>query len=109
MQLVYTIRDTGVFLWPKTYKLSIDRMYWHYWIRRVRMSMQLDPDGHWDGLDPYKHLTWMMEKANNADLTDAKVVLNLLPWNATAEYQAKMNMITPALKQISEPECFLHS
>ena len=51
----------------------------------------------------------MMEKANNADLTDAKVVLNLLPWNATAEYQAKMNMITPALKQISEPECFLHS
>ena len=33
------------------------------------------------GLDPYKYLTWLLQQAKDADLTDAEVVQSLLPWN----------------------------
>jgi hypothetical protein len=42
-----------------------------------------------NGLDPYKYLTWMLNQAKDADLTDTQVVKNLLPWNATAECQTQ--------------------
>ena len=35
-----------------------------------------------NGLDPYKYLTWLLQQAKDADLTDKKVVQSLLPWNA---------------------------
>ena len=34
-----------------------------------------------NGLDPYKYLTWLLQQAKDADLTDAEVVQSLLPWN----------------------------
>ena len=40
-------------------------------------------------LDPYKYLTWLLKNAKDADLTDAKVVQNLLPWNTPVECRAK--------------------
>ena len=36
-----------------------------------------------NGLDPYRYLTWLLKQAKAADLTDAQIVQNLLPWNAT--------------------------
>ena len=38
-----------------------------------------------NGLDPYKYLTWLLKKANTADMGDIEVVQSLLPWNAAAE------------------------
>jgi hypothetical protein len=40
-------------------------------------------------LDPYKCLTWLLKQAKDADLTEAQVVKNLLPWNAAAECLAQ--------------------
>ena len=42
-----------------------------------------------NGLDPYKYLTWLLKRAKDADLTDAQVVQNLLPWNTLVECRAK--------------------
>ena len=42
-----------------------------------------------NGLDPYKYLTWLLKKANNADLTDTQFVQSLLPWNAPQECKTK--------------------
>ena len=42
-----------------------------------------------NGLDPYRYLTWLLRTANNADLTDAQAVQNLLPWNVPAECRVK--------------------
>ena len=42
-----------------------------------------------NGLDPYKYLTWLLKQAKDADLTDAQVVQNLLPWNTPVECRAK--------------------
>ena len=42
-----------------------------------------------NGLDPYKYLTWLLRKANNADLTDTQFVQSLLPWNAPQECKTK--------------------
>ena len=42
-----------------------------------------------NGLDPYKYLTWLLKQTKDADLTDAKVVQSLLPWNAPAECRNK--------------------
>ena len=42
-----------------------------------------------NGLDPYKYLTWLLKQAKDADLTDAQVVQNLLPWNTPMECRAK--------------------
>ena len=42
-----------------------------------------------NGLDPYKYLTWLLKQAKDADLTDAQVVQNLLPWNTSVECHAK--------------------
>ena len=42
-----------------------------------------------NGLDPYRYLTWLLKQAKDADLTDAQVVQNLLPWNASAECRTK--------------------
>ena len=42
-----------------------------------------------NGLDPYKYLTWLLKKANKADLADNQVVQSLLPWNASAECRVK--------------------
>ena len=42
-----------------------------------------------NGLDPYNYLTWLLKKANNADLADTQVVQSLLPWNASAECRTK--------------------
>ena len=42
-----------------------------------------------NGLDPYKYLTWLLKTANNADLKDATVLQNLLPWNVPAECRVK--------------------
>ena len=42
-----------------------------------------------NGLDPYNYLTWLLRTANNADLTDAQAVQNLLPWNVPAECRVK--------------------
>ena len=42
-----------------------------------------------NGLDPYKYLTWLLKTANNADLRDATVLQNLLPWNVPAECRVK--------------------
>jgi len=42
-----------------------------------------------NGLDPYRYLTWLLRTANNADLTDAQGVQNLLPWNVPAECRVK--------------------
>ena len=39
-------------------------------------------------LDPYKYLTWLLKNAKDADLTDAQVVQNLLPWNTPVECHA---------------------
>ena len=36
-----------------------------------------------NGLDPYRYLTWLLKQAKDADMTDSRVVQNLLPWNAT--------------------------
>ena len=41
-----------------------------------------------NGLDPYKYLTWLLKQAKDADLTDARVVQNLLPWNTPVECRA---------------------
>lgn len=40
-------------------------------------------------LDPYKYLTWLLRKANNADLNEPEVVQSLLPWNVPMDYTAK--------------------
>ena len=40
-------------------------------------------------LDPYKYLTWLLKNAKDADLTDAQVVQNLLPWNTLVECRVK--------------------
>ena len=40
-------------------------------------------------LDPYKYLTWLLKQAKDADLTDAQVVQNLLPWNVPTEFHIK--------------------
>ena len=42
-----------------------------------------------NSLDPYKYLTWLLKTANNADLKDATVLQNLLPWNVPAECRVK--------------------
>ena len=42
-----------------------------------------------NGLDPYKYLTWLLKRAKDADLTDAQVVQNLLPWNTLVECRTK--------------------
>ena len=42
-----------------------------------------------NGLDPYKYLTWLLRKAKNADLTDARTIQSLLPWNSMTECQTK--------------------
>ena len=42
-----------------------------------------------NGLDPYKYLTWLLQQAKDADMTDTQVVQTLLPWNAPAECRAK--------------------
>jgi len=42
-----------------------------------------------NGLDPYNYLTWLLKKANNADLADTQVVQSLLPWNAPQECKTK--------------------
>ena len=42
-----------------------------------------------NGLDPYKYLTWLLKQAKDADLTDAQVVQNLLPWNVPTEFHTK--------------------
>ena len=42
-----------------------------------------------NGLDPYRYLTWLMKTAKNADLSDEKAVLTLLPWNAPLECKSK--------------------
>ena len=42
-----------------------------------------------NGLDPYKYLTWLLKKANTADLADTQVVQSLLPWNATQDCKTK--------------------
>ena len=42
-----------------------------------------------NGLDPFKYLTWLLKKANKADLADTRVVQSLLPWNASAECRVK--------------------
>ena len=42
-----------------------------------------------NGLDPYKYLTWLLKKTNNADLTQAEEIQKLLPWNASEECRAK--------------------
>lgn len=42
-----------------------------------------------NGLDPYKYLAWLMKVANNADLTNAQAVQNLLPWNVSVECRVK--------------------
>ena len=40
-------------------------------------------------LDPYRYLTWLLQTAKDADLTDAQAVQNLLPWNVPAECRVK--------------------
>ena len=42
-----------------------------------------------NGLDPYKYLTWLLRKAKDADLTDARTIQSLLPWNSVTECQTK--------------------
>ena len=42
-----------------------------------------------NGLDPYKYLTWLLQQAKDADLTDLNTVKKLLPWNAVADCQSK--------------------
>ena len=42
-----------------------------------------------NGLDPYQYLTRLLQTAKDADLTDAKAVQNLLPWNVPAEFRVK--------------------
>ena len=42
-----------------------------------------------NSLDPYNYLTWLLKTAKDADLTDAQVVKNLLPWNTPAECHTK--------------------
>ena len=42
-----------------------------------------------NGLDPYRYLTWLLQTAKDADLTDAQAVQNLLPWNVPAECRVK--------------------
>ena len=39
-------------------------------------------------LDPYRYLTWLLRKANNADLNDPEAVQCMLPWNAPTDYKA---------------------
>ena len=42
-----------------------------------------------NGLDPYKYLTWLLQQAKDADMTDTQVVQTLLPWNTPAECRTK--------------------
>lgn len=42
-----------------------------------------------NGLEPYRYLTWVLNAANNAALTNSEMVQTLLPWNAPAECRAK--------------------
>ena len=42
-----------------------------------------------NALDPYCYLTWLMETAKDADLSQEKAIQALLPWNAPKECKAK--------------------
>lgn len=42
-----------------------------------------------NGLDPYKYLTWLLNAAKDADLSQEKVLQTLLPWNAPTECRVK--------------------
>ena len=42
-----------------------------------------------NGLDPYRYLTWLLQTAKDANLTDAQAVQSLLPWNVPAECHVK--------------------
>ena len=42
-----------------------------------------------NGLDPDKYLTWLLNQAKDADLTDHQVSQSLLPWNVPTEFYTK--------------------
>ena len=58
-----------------------------------------------NGLDPYKHLMWLLWKVKDIDLTDAETVQSFLPWNTVTKCLSKQ--FTPAPRKFSEPELFI--